>query len=454
MDLTRCSAVELASLVRAREVTAIEVVDAVLDRAESLEPTVNAFITIDRDGARAAAAHADERAAAGEWLGPLHGVPFSVKDLLPTGGLRTTYGSQACADNVPDRDAVAVARVRAAGGILIGRTATPELAASLQTTSALNGTTRNPWDLERSAGGSSGGAGAAIAAGLGPLALSTDGAGSARVPGSVCGVLGLKPTLGRVPHEAWPLHYSNNSSVSINSRSAADAALLLRTIEGPTTADPWATRSPREPDDDAAIDALYIGRPCGRAPSPEVAAAVSGLVDALADAGLSVEHADDDHDPTGFRAEMVPGILAPNLAARVRAMEPTEQRSLEEPLQQLLSPAYRPDAVELQQLEIERSQLYDRVDALLGYYEFLITPTVLDDPPSADAVIDADWWTHLGVANFTGHPAISVPCGFSAAGLPIGTQIIGRWDADHRLLELAERIHSIHPWTGFWPDAM
>jgi aspartyl-tRNA(Asn)/glutamyl-tRNA(Gln) amidotransferase subunit A len=347
---------------------------------------------------------------------------------------------------VPDTDAIAVARVRAAGGILVGKTATPELAASLQTRSELNGITRNPWSLDRSAGGSSGGAGAATASGLAPLALSTDGAGSSRVPASVCGVVGLKPTLGREPHETWPFHYSNNSSVSINTRTAGDAALLLGVVEGPSLSDPWGARPTRRQDDvTTETSLLLIEDPCGRTADGEILGAVRRTLSGLADLGVRVETADGD--PTAFDPAMVPGILGPNLAAGVRSMTDEQQAPLEAPLQQLASPRYRPDAVALQQLEIERSRLYERVDHLLRTYDVIITPTVLSDPPSAETVIEADWWTHLAVANFTGHPAVSIPCGFTELGLPIGLQAIGRWDADQQILDLADRIHSLHPWS-------
>ena len=163
MGITRISALEAAKLIRSREISSLEIVDAILRHADDLVRTVNAFITVDAEGARRAAAAADELADQDRWLGPLHGVPFSVKDLLDTSGVRTTYGSRAFADNIPDRDVVAVARIKSAGGVLLGKTATSELAASLQTRSTLNGITRNPWDLDRSAGGSSGGAGAATA---------------------------------------------------------------------------------------------------------------------------------------------------------------------------------------------------------------------------------------------------------------------------------------------------
>ena len=451
MGITRISALEAAKLIRSREISSLEIVDAILRHADDLVGTVNAFITVDAEGARRAAAAADELADQDRWLGPLHGVPFSVKYLLDTSGVRTTYGSRAFADNIPDRDVVAVARIKSAGGVLLGKTATSELAASLQTRSTLNGITRNPWDLDRSAGGSSGGAGAATAAGLAPLALSTDGAGSARVPASVCGVLGLKPTLGRVPHETWPFHYSNNSSVSINTRSPGDAALMLRIIEGPTTADPWSARPALAPPLAGVTSMLYIQAPCSRRPDTAISEAVQKTLAGLSEGGIYIDAVDDD--PTHFDPAMVSGILAPNLAARVRSMTEEQRALLEDPLRRLTSPEYRPDAVALQQLEIERSLLHDRVERLLHRYDIIVTPTVIADPPPADAVIDAEWWTHLAVANFTGHPAISVPCGFSEAGIPIGMHLVGQWDADLRLLQMASRIHELHRWTDLWPTS-
>jgi aspartyl-tRNA(Asn)/glutamyl-tRNA(Gln) amidotransferase subunit A len=196
---------------------------------------------------------------------------------------------------------------------------------------------------------------------------------------------------------------------------------------------------------------LYIQAPCSRRPDTAISEAVQKTLAGLSEGGIYIDAVDDD--PTHFDPAMVSGILAPNLAARVRSMTEEQRALLEDPLRRLTSPEYRPDAVALQQLEIERSLLHDRVERLLHRYDIIVTPTVIADPPPADAVIDAEWWTHLAVANFTGHPAISVPCGFSEAGIPIGMHLVGQWDADLRLLQMASRIHELHRWTDLWPTS-
>src|ERR1700732_1580806 len=197
-DLAFTSAAELARLIVGREVSPVEVVDGVLDRIERAQPVLNAFITVCSEKARTAAKAAEAAVMRGDTLGPLHGVPFAAKDLVNTKGVRTTFGSVALADNVPIADSPAVARLKAAGAILVGKTTTPEFGHKCFTEAPLFGRTANPWDLSRTPGGSSGGAAAAVAAGLAPFGIGTDGGGSSRIPAACCGVVGFKQTLGLV----------------------------------------------------------------------------------------------------------------------------------------------------------------------------------------------------------------------------------------------------------------
>src|SRR5262249_46545366 len=215
-------AVTLARLIRTKEISPVELIEAVLLRIEALQPKVNAFITVTADEARAAARAAEALVMAGGMLGSLHGVPFSVKDLLFTRGVRTTMGSAIFADQGPSADAVAVWRLRDAGAILVGKTTTPEFGHKPVTDSPLFGVTRNPWNLARTAGGSSGGAAAAVATGQAPLALGTDGGGSIRIPASCCGIVGLKPTLGRVPHAHQADLFSSTSYIGPMARTVAE----------------------------------------------------------------------------------------------------------------------------------------------------------------------------------------------------------------------------------------
>src|SRR5438105_14139658 len=237
-DIAYTSAAELAALIAQRVVSPVELVDVVLDRIEKTQPTLNAFITMCADEARAAAKEAEAAVMRGDKLAPLHGVPFAVKDLVNTAGLRTTFGSWAFADNVPRADSPSVARLKSAGAVLGGKATTPEFGHKCFTEAPLFGRTANPWDLARTCGGSSGGAAAAVAAGLGPIGIGTDGGGSSRIPAACCGVVGFKQTLGLVPHDLTPAGFGNQSHITPLSRTVMDSALMLQAMAGPDRCDP------------------------------------------------------------------------------------------------------------------------------------------------------------------------------------------------------------------------
>src|SRR5205823_3670803 len=221
-----------------------EIVDVVLDRIEKTQPTLNAVMTVCAGGARAAALEPEAPIMRGAPLGPLHGVPFAVKDLVNTAGVRTTFGSVALADNVPVADSPAVARLKRAGAILVGKTTTPEFGHKCFTEAPLFGRTANPWDLARTCGGSSGGGAAAVAAGLGPIGIGTDGGGSSRIPAACCGIVGFKQTLGLVPHDLTPDGFGNQSHITPLTRTVMDAALMLEAMAGPDPCDPHSLGLP------------------------------------------------------------------------------------------------------------------------------------------------------------------------------------------------------------------
>ncbi len=232
------SAAELAALVAARGVSPVELVEDAIARIETSQPTLNAFITVCAEEARTAAWEAEAAVMLGDPLPPLHGVPFAVKDLVNTAGVKTTFGSVAFADNVPAADSPSVARLKAAGAILIGKTTTPEFGHKCFTEAPLFGRTANPWDLSRTCGGSSGGAAASVAAGLVPIGIGTDGGGSSRIPAACCGVVGFKQTLGLVPHDLTPDGFGNQSHITPMTRTVMDAALMLEAMAGPDPCDP------------------------------------------------------------------------------------------------------------------------------------------------------------------------------------------------------------------------
>jgi len=245
-ELSFTPATELARRIRDRELSPVELLDAVLARVEAVDPRVHAFVTLDAERARDAARQAEAAVLAGAEQGLLHGLPVSVKDLDPVAGVRLTFGSRFYEDNVPKRDGTVAERLRAAGAVIFGKTNTPAFGHKDMCDNLLGPATRNPWDLERTSGASSGGAGAAVAAGLGPLAHGSDGAGSIRIPSALCGVFGLKPSYGRVAH--WPAAdlWGARSHPGPMARTVRDAALLLTAIAGPDPRDPLSIDSPPE----------------------------------------------------------------------------------------------------------------------------------------------------------------------------------------------------------------
>src|SRR5579862_7605876 len=295
------SAVELADMIARKVVSPVEVVEDTLDRIEKSQAELNAFITICAEEARAAAWEAEAAVMLGDPLGPLHGVPFAVKDLVNTAGVKTTFGSVALADNVPAADSPSVARLKAAGAILIGKTTTPEFGHKCFTEAPLFGRTVNPWNVTRTCGGSSGGAAAAVAAGLAPIGIGTDGGGSSRIPAACCGVVGFKQTLGLVPHDLTPDGFGNQSHITPMSRTVMDSALMLQTMAGPDRCDPHSLGL-------AVPDLIAAARPQGdlkgvriawrpylgnRKLAAEVRAACEDGLAALAALGAEIEPVDD-----------------------------------------------------------------------------------------------------------------------------------------------------------------
>jgi aspartyl-tRNA(Asn)/glutamyl-tRNA(Gln) amidotransferase subunit A len=305
-DLAFTPAGELARLIARRELSPVDLVDTVLARIERAQPALNAFITITAEPARAAARAAEAGLMRGETLGPLFGVPFSVKDLVNTAGVRTTFGSVALAGNVPPADSVAVARLKQAGAILIGKTTTPEFGHKCFTEAPLFGRTASAWDQSRTAGGSSGGAAVAVAAGLGPLGIGTDGGGSDRIPAACNGVVAFKQTLGLVPHDLTPDGFGNQSYIMPITRTVMDTALMLQAIAGPDLCDPHSLGLP-------AQDFVTAARPEGELKglriawrpylgnhkaAREVLALCEQAVAALGELGAVVEPMEDDFENT------------------------------------------------------------------------------------------------------------------------------------------------------------
>jgi aspartyl-tRNA(Asn)/glutamyl-tRNA(Gln) amidotransferase subunit A len=452
-------AIALARRIRSKDVSPVEVVEAVLRRIEALQPRVNAFITVTADEARAEARRAEAAVMAGAALGPFHGVPFSVKDLLFTRGVRTTMGSVIFADQVPAEDAVPVERLRAAGAILIGKTTTPEFGHKPLTDSPLFGVTRNPWDLSRTCGGSSGGAAAAVASGQGPLALGTDGGGSIRIPASCCGIVGLKPTLGRVPHVHQADVFASTSYIGPMARTVAEAAACFDVIAGPDARDRWSHPEPANDPRTVEVRGLRVGwmpRVGNRLVDRETLAACEGAVRELERAGAHVATVDEDF--AAFEPIFLVFLQA-GLAARIGSSMPRFADRVARTLRESVERGAAWSAVDYANALVQRTVVYRRVHALFDRFDFLLSPTVARPALAADhdafAPITIDgqeagsirgaWYPYLFPFNLSGHPAASVPAGWSSDGLPIGLQIVGPSDGDRRVLALAAHLERERP---------
>ena len=457
--MIQTDALTLARQIRTKAVSPVAVVDAVLRRIEALQPIVNAFITVAADEAREAARRAEATLMAGGAVGPLHGVPFSVKDLLFTKGIRSTMGSAIFADQVPAEDAVPVRRLRDAGAILIGKTTTPEFGHKPLTDSPLFGVTRNPWDVSRTAGGSSGGAAAAVATGQGPLALGTDGGGSIRIPAACCGVVGLKPTLGRVPHVQQADLFSTTSYIGPMARTVAEVAACLDVIVGFDAADPYSR--PEPPDDPRTIEVrglrlAWLPRVGNRLVDGEVLAACEAAVRHLESRGARVEIVEEN-----FAAleDAFLVVLQGGLAARVGPHMAKFGDKVAPSLRQTVEGGARWSAADWARALGQRTAIYRRVHALFQRFDVLLSPTVARPALAVEhdafepitiggesaGTIRGAWYPYLWPFNLSGHPAVSLPCGWSSDGLPIGLQIVGPWYADRRVLALAEHLERERP---------
>ena len=459
MRITETDALTLAQWIRTKQISPVAVVDAVLERIDTLQPTVNAFITVTADEARDDARRAEAAVMAGARLGPLHGVPFSVKDLLFTTGVRTTMGSLIFADQVPTEDAVPVHRLREAGAILIGKTTTPEFGHKPLTDSPLFGATRNQWDLSRTAGGSSGGGAAAVATGQGPLALGTDGGGSIRLPAACCGIVGLKPTLGRVPHVHQADLFSSTSYIGPMARSVAEAAACFDVIAGFDPGDPYSRPEPLDDPRGVEVRGLRVGwlpRVGNQLVDPEVLVSCEAAARHLEGQGARVETVEEDFAPFE-RTFLV--FLQGGLAARGGPHMATFGDKVARSLRESIERGAQWSAADWANALAQRTTVYRRVHALFRRFDFLLSPTLgrpalaVDHDPYEPITIGGKpagtirgaWYPYLWPFNLSGHPALSLPCGWSSDGLPIGLQIVGPWHADRRVLALAAHLERERP---------
>lgn len=451
-ELADLTASDLLRGYRDGSVSPVEVTRDVLDRIRALDPGLNAFCLVDEEAALAAATGSAQRWRRGGQLGALDGVPISIKDLLLTVGWPTRRGSHTTDPDAPtDTDAPSVARVREQGAVLLGKTTTPEYGWKGVTDNPLTGVTRNPWDRSRTPGGSSGGSAAAIAAGMGPLSLGTDGGGSLRIPAGFSGITTIKPTYGRVPlYPASP--FGALSHVGPMTRTAADAALLLDVLSGPDPRDPWALAppAPSVPRLAGGVRGLRIAfsPALGHVDvDPEVAAAVAAAAGVFVELGAVVEAAEPGFtDPLeAFQVLWFAG------AAAVLAPFAQRRAEIDPGLVAVAEAGAAFTAADYVAANAVRNDLGTRMGAFHTRHDLLLTPT-LPIPAFAagrDAPAEGRWtsWTPFTYPfNLTQQPAASVPCGFTADGLPIGLQIVGPRHADATVLAAAHAFQQATTW--------
>jgi amidase len=465
--MNRLPARELARLVREKQASPVDILDAHLAAIERANPAVNAIVTVGLEQAREAARAAEAAVTRGEALGPLHGVPVGIKDITPTAGIRTTWGSALFADHVPAEDAEVVRRIKRAGGIVIGKTNTPEFAAGGNTVNRVFGATRNPWDLRLSASGSTGGGAAALAAAMIPLAEGTDFGGSVRTPAAFCGVVGLRTTAGLVPRQPVTLPWHDQSVTGPMARDVADCALFLDAMTGFSTVSPLsvppAWESAYEVIERAeglrSIRLAYAPSIGPTGIDPEVARLCREAAFALERHGASVEEvafdlADGRDAFITLRGEAMVGNhlarlerlgeLNPNLAGNIRL-------------------GLGVQILDIARAEHKRAEIWHRCRALFERFDLLLTPTtpVLPFPVEQNYPAEIagkklesymDWLAQTFLVSLAGLPAASVPAGLSASQLPVGLQIVGPRLSEPRILACAKFVERDHP-IGWAPHA-
>jgi amidase len=473
------SARELAGAVRNGTLSSLELVETALERIEA-NAALNAFITVIEETARERACAADRAASRDESLGPLHGVPVAIKDLRSRkAGVRNTMGLAPLAENVADEDSIVVERIESAGGVIIGTTNTPALGHTIKTENRIAGATPTSFDHDRSAGGSSGGSAVALAVGAVQLATGSDIGGSLRVPASCCNTLGLKPTFGLVPERVPSDGFSTHSPAFVSgpmARTTEDLAVFLDVLAGQDSRDPFSVPRPEadyvaatdRPTDDLAV--AYSPNLDLQPVAPPVRETVDTAVDELAAAGATVETVDVSLPPSEELSmayvEQV-GVFFTSFATQLADQYEIdfERADIEETVRSTIALGTGIDATAERLQNVPRTAAYDGIEDALTGYDALVTPT-LTVPPYSKHLADGypteiDGQSVKGVPtdvmltwvfNLTGHPAVSVPAGFTDDGLPVGLQIVGRRFAETDILSVAAALERARPWADQYPE--
>ncbi len=469
-DLCYTPATDLIRLFRARKTSPLEVLQAVLARIDAVNPKLNAYVTVARESARQAARAATATLKKGAALPPLHGIPVSIKDLTPTKGIRTTWGSKIYEHHVPDEDALAVQRLKAAGAIVVGKTNTPEFGAGGNTFNAVFGATRNPWNPALTCGGSSGGAAVALATGMGPLAQGSDLGGSLRTPAAFCGVVGFRTTPGLVPAYPRDLAWDSFSVAGPMARTVADTALMLSVMAGPDDRAPLSY----------AVDTRELLKAV-KAPSvkgwrvawtpdlnglipvdDEVARVAEGATRVFRSLGATVKADCPDFSEVNDIVLATRGLSMVALHAdKLARWKDHMQKGLVWNIEQGLK--LTPEAIG--RSEKLRTILWHRVRVFLETYDLLILPTVAVRPFPVEQPYPTEingkplenytqWFFLTYAVTLTGLPAISVPCGFTRDGLPVGLQIVGRRRQEAAVLRAAAAFEAAAPWAANVPPIL
>lgn len=449
-DLADCTATELLQLYQSGEASPVDATRAVLARINALNPQINAFCLVAHETALQMARDSENRwqqfRQGGAPCGELDGVPVSIKDLILTRGMPTLRGSHTVDPNQPwDVDAPATARLREAGAVILGKTSTPEFGCKGETNSPRTGITRNPWDLSKTPGGSSGGAAAAVASGMGPLAVGTDGAGSVRIPAAFCGNVGLKPSFGRVP--AYPLSpFGSVAHLGPHSRSVTDAALMMNVLKKPDARD-WTSLPPDNSDYLRGLEEGIRGLRIAWSPTlgyaknvhPEVVRSVAQAVAQLSELGAHVEQIDPGfEDPL----EITTGLWFAGAWTVWNTLSPTQQALTDPDFSAEALLGEKLSLLDIQRLHLQRGALGSQMRQFMQRFDLLVTPSVavpaFEARPAGhtpmDPVAMLGWTPFSYPFNLTQQPASTVPCGLTTDGLPIGLQFVGPMFGDALVL--------------------
>ena len=472
-DLCFLSGAESARRIASGDLSPVDLVEAIVARAEAMQPLLNPFTVICAEEARARAKEAEDAVARGDPLGPLHGVPYTVKDMIDVAGMRITFGSPMFEHNVPAADTVVIERLKASGAILLGITNMAECGHKGTNSNPLWGLTRNPWDPETTPGGSSGGAAAALATGCGALALGTDRAGSVRIPAGATGVCGLKPTLGVFPCPETPDLFDTTTVIGPMARSIEDIAALMSVCGGPDPRDPWSHGA-------VARDYRPDARPRGDmrgvriAWSPTIGNAAleretreicEEAVDAFRALGAEVEPVETDLSEAVDILLAIVGALA---SAAFADKLPEFGDRIDRSLRMGIERGGELSAADLEKALFGRAALFRKVEAVLAEHDLLVTPCLTRPAIAADhfafdpVEIDGelyqspryDWYPYTHPFNHTGHPALALPAGWTADNMPVGLQIVAPWHAEDRLIRAGAELEAARPWADRRPPLL